>query len=130
MIRRPPRSTRTDTLVPYTTLFRSAVRTARDLALVGAVLLERAVHDARAARVGQEFAVLADQPARRRREGDPGLAAARQPHVVELRLPHRHLFDDGPGMHLVHVVLACFLTVFAPSPLPSPHLNLLPVHHH
>src|SRR3546814_20788416 len=26
MIRRPPRSTRTDTLVPYTTLFRSAVR--------------------------------------------------------------------------------------------------------
>src|SRR3546814_3357971 len=28
MIRRPPRSTRTDTLCPYTTLFRSAVRTA------------------------------------------------------------------------------------------------------
>src|SRR3546814_12318915 len=28
MIRRPPRSTRTDTLFPYTTLFRSAVRAA------------------------------------------------------------------------------------------------------
>src|SRR3546814_1915616 len=28
MIRRPPRSTRTDTLFPYTTLFRSAVRRA------------------------------------------------------------------------------------------------------
>src|SRR3546814_20749882 len=28
MIRRPPRSTRTDTLFPYTTLFRSAERTA------------------------------------------------------------------------------------------------------
>src|SRR3546814_11838911 len=27
MIRRPPRSTRTDTLVPYTTLFRSQART-------------------------------------------------------------------------------------------------------
>src|SRR3546814_17667341 len=27
MIRRPPRSTRTDTLFPYTTLFRSAVET-------------------------------------------------------------------------------------------------------
>src|SRR3546814_2779337 len=27
MIRRPPRSTRTDTLFPYTTLFRSVVRT-------------------------------------------------------------------------------------------------------
>src|SRR3546814_2735676 len=30
MIRRPPRSTRTDTLFPYTTLFRSYLRTARD----------------------------------------------------------------------------------------------------
>src|SRR3546814_10097436 len=29
MIRRPPRSTRTDTLFPYTTLFRSACRGAR-----------------------------------------------------------------------------------------------------
>src|SRR3546814_3311086 len=29
MIRRPPRSTRTDTLFPYTTLFRSAARFAR-----------------------------------------------------------------------------------------------------
>src|SRR3546814_18551316 len=28
MIRRPPRSTRTDTLFPYTTLFRSAIRDA------------------------------------------------------------------------------------------------------
>src|SRR3546814_7659692 len=30
MIRRPPRSTRTDTLFPYTTLFRSALSKARD----------------------------------------------------------------------------------------------------
>src|SRR3546814_12545837 len=34
MIRRPPRSTRTDTLFPYTTLFRSGVPEA-DLAVVG-----------------------------------------------------------------------------------------------
>src|SRR3546814_14481026 len=67
------------------------------------LLLEQAVHDARAARVGQEFAVIADQPARRRREGNPGLADARWPHVGEFRLPHRHLFDDGAGMLLVHV---------------------------
>src|SRR3546814_20786288 len=33
MIRRPPRSTRTDTLFPYTTLFRSLGRPARRLAL-------------------------------------------------------------------------------------------------
>src|SRR3546814_4016884 len=32
MIRRPPRSTRTDTLLPYTTLFRSGARAATPLA--------------------------------------------------------------------------------------------------
>src|SRR3546814_10596035 len=35
MIRRPPRSTRTDTLFPYTTLFRSTVLPATDLFLMG-----------------------------------------------------------------------------------------------
>src|SRR3546814_2762921 len=34
MIRRPPRSTRTDTLFPYTTLFRSPALTERDTILV------------------------------------------------------------------------------------------------
>src|SRR3546814_1390085 len=39
MIRRPPRSTRTDTLFPYTTLFRSALRWAvSEAALRGAVV--------------------------------------------------------------------------------------------
>src|SRR3546814_15244034 len=33
MIRRPPRSTRTDTLFPYTTLFRSGARALGELAL-------------------------------------------------------------------------------------------------
>src|SRR3546814_7661083 len=36
MIRRPPRSTRTDTLFPYTTLFRSAGRNDRQAARGGA----------------------------------------------------------------------------------------------
>src|SRR3546814_3690100 len=35
MIRRPPRSTRTDTLFPYTTLFRSALHTAHWRAGIG-----------------------------------------------------------------------------------------------
>src|SRR3546814_16901179 len=35
MIRRPPRSTRTDTLFPYTTLFRSAACTYRQAGLYG-----------------------------------------------------------------------------------------------
>src|SRR3546814_985590 len=55
MIRRPPRSTRTDTLFPYTTLFRSQcpVGRPRDRRRVGDRLWHRhwcaaAVHDARA----------------------------------------------------------------------------------
>src|SRR3546814_1046136 len=36
MIRRPPRSTRTDTLFPYTTLFRSSHNVRDDLSLVAA----------------------------------------------------------------------------------------------
>src|SRR3546814_4723837 len=43
MIRRPPRSTRTDTLFPYTTLFRSLRRRPADRA--GWVLLSRDVRD-------------------------------------------------------------------------------------
>src|SRR3546814_20904757 len=47
MIRRPPRSTRTDTLFPYTTLFRSIlvgdVAIARRLALLGAEIFDRLV---------------------------------------------------------------------------------------
>src|SRR3546814_2860873 len=35
MIRRPPRSTRTDTLFPYTTLFRSPLRVLGDPGVVG-----------------------------------------------------------------------------------------------
>src|SRR3546814_5206300 len=35
MIRRPPRSTRTDTLFPYTTLFRSELELESDLGRVG-----------------------------------------------------------------------------------------------
>src|SRR3546814_13206116 len=35
MIRRPPRSTRTDTLFPYTTLFRSKVYESQDAAVAG-----------------------------------------------------------------------------------------------
>src|SRR3546814_18986826 len=36
MIRRPPRSTRTDTRFPYTTLFRSGLLAVEDIAIVGA----------------------------------------------------------------------------------------------
>src|SRR3546814_12504589 len=38
MIRRPPRSTRTDILFPYTTLFRSVPRAGSDLPMSGLIL--------------------------------------------------------------------------------------------
>src|SRR3546814_12627005 len=44
MIRRPPRSTRTDTLFPYTTLFRSTkaeIQIAAEASLIGSVLAKR-----------------------------------------------------------------------------------------
>src|SRR3546814_11013486 len=62
MIRRPPRSTRTDTLFPYTTLFRSVRRSRR----------------ARAARVGRPaIADRRDRDPRRGRQGVAGWRARR-----------------------------------------------------
>src|SRR3546814_17357155 len=78
MIRRTTRPTRTDTLFPCATRFRSA-------------------------RVGQEFAVIADQAARRAAEGDARLAAARRAHVGQVGLADLHLLDDRAAMLVVDV---------------------------
>src|SRR3546814_12225135 len=58
MIRRPPRSTRTDTLFPYTTLFRSAEARRELLATTAAVRREsigRSNEDATTSMFGLEF---------------------------------------------------------------------------
>src|SRR3546814_13707112 len=53
MIRRPPRSTRTDTLFPYTTLFRSFLRQDPDIIMVGEIRdLETAEIAIKAAQTG------------------------------------------------------------------------------
>src|SRR3546814_9704438 len=44
MIRRPPRSTRTDTLFPYTTLFRSLDSLLQAAAVTAGAGLERGIH--------------------------------------------------------------------------------------
>src|SRR3546814_20161376 len=76
MIRRPPRSTRTDTLFPYTTLFRSAV--------VAHAVRRREVPAA--GETIQHVADVADQGARQRRRGDPALGRLHlQPAVPVLR---------------------------------------------
>src|SRR3546814_18600605 len=66
MIRRPPRSTRTDTLFPYTTLFRSARKERK-----GATVPRWTIHDLR-------------------RTAASGMARLGQPvHVVEAALNHK-----------------------------------------
>src|SRR3546814_3620458 len=67
MIPRPPRSTRTDTLVPYTTLFRSVVEGLADLGDVGADLgvgeqLARLVAAGGIAHLGGAAAHQGDRP--------------------------------------------------------------------
>src|SRR3546814_14489847 len=72
MIRRPPRSTRTDTLFPYTTLFRSLRETEQvdlDHAFRGVALALRARGDGSAVEHRVD-AVVGDRPADRFRLAD------------------------------------------------------------
>src|SRR3546814_13183465 len=107
MIRRPPRSTRTDTLFPYTTLFRSS-------AAAGTVTGEvRAIHQAAAgirpalpvrryrrgkplpeAHQGQAAAALDGRPEHHR----PGLLAQR--HEAALGDPHATPAERSLGAEL------------------------------
>src|SRR3546814_12044997 len=64
MIRRPPRSTRTDTLFPYTTLFRSiAVADRLPVREVAAGALRAAFDDVTGQRAGGELVVVVLAPA-------------------------------------------------------------------
>src|SRR3546814_18436044 len=91
MIRRPPRSTRNDTLFPYTTLFRSIAepvdRAAVDdaggqpAALLVRVAVERGALDIEAARAAEQFAGVDD------------IAATRQDDAIAL--------PDDPAFGLV-----------------------------
>src|SRR3546814_2495893 len=66
MIRRPPRSTRTDTLFPYTTLFRSPAVAVTHMGGHAAVVVQRApiVSGSRAARDAVECVDDGGQPPR------------------------------------------------------------------
>src|SRR3546814_5193999 len=90
MIRRPPRSTRTDTLFPDTTLFRSAVPVA-----VAGHMFAPFAHDglgfepaflAQAGRVQQGFGPVAQRPAQPagQRHGEAALGRSEE-HTSELQ---------------------------------------------
>src|SRR3546814_12932184 len=86
MIRRPPISTRTDTLFPYTTLFRSAFRIRRRHVIrIGrfAVTEQRRITTARAAFEQRETSRLADRNAVARDIGRPADVARNQLQRVE-----------------------------------------------
>src|SRR3546814_12754558 len=87
MIRRPPRSTRTDTLLPYTTLFRSQAQDDRVLAVAGGK--ERSL-----ARADREHLALG--------VGDAGKDADQPPPVVLAPLdPQGHpVLERSEFVHL------------------------------
>src|SRR3546814_4709369 len=83
MIRRPPRSTRTDTLFPYTTLFRSVGAGCRDV--------EHAALNAAAQEIIRGFGVLARAGGDRREERN---LVVRIPPHIDVAHPRPH--DLGP----------------------------------
>src|SRR3546814_12367666 len=107
MIRRPPRSTRTDTLFPYTTLFRSAGGLA--------VLVEQAadgaagsvVHAGNAAGTDGDELLLGEAGAGHRRQQGGAEHAAQQALGGELdhcRYPSFKISVAGPGPRCVCAV--------------------------
>src|SRR3546814_383012 len=96
MIRRPPRSTRTDTLFPYTTLFRSAVAHQSDdralVAIAGGTHRHRDACDGTAPSAPFQRLTIdqTDRPDQQRREGlalgqHPGLNVG-EGHDIDERL--------------------------------------------
>src|SRR3546814_15206461 len=77
MIRRPPRSTRTDSLFPYTTLFRSVVKRDGDLRERQPAVLDREPAAQAPARIGlvaeEEFHGVSGFPSRLREGVGEGL---------------------------------------------------------
>src|SRR3546814_13793508 len=98
MIRRPPRSTRTDTLFPYTTLFRSAVLTAagrRDAVVAARMLMAPGAVAEVMAMVRREISVSAEDSTTSldQRAGGGGRASDGRKHerinVTERGLPRQ-----------------------------------------
>src|SRR3546814_2337594 len=84
MSRRPPRSTRTDTLFPYTTLFRSRTRPARLVGAGGGIDREQLV-------------VAGDHLLARAAELEPALAEQQRPRAQEADGVHRVADQEDGG---------------------------------
>src|SRR3546814_20317677 len=71
MRRRPPRSTRTDTLFPYTTLFRSAGEREREEQRNTVLQVAQGLHEGLALIIAFDGGRILDAPVRRHRMADP-----------------------------------------------------------
>src|SRR3546814_14838354 len=96
MIRRPPRSTRTDTLFPYTTLFRSAARADGAQALVGVAGVAVAVAG-RAGAVLRRAGARADAAGAGGVRGAGGVVVRAQPARRARAADHPHRVGAGRG---------------------------------
>src|SRR3546814_10381897 len=84
IIRRPPRSTRTDTLFPSTTLFRSII--ALEALLYIADLASQFGHPTAHPPIGGEHnPACSSKPAQRRSDGVPGKPGRSEEHTSELQ---------------------------------------------
>src|SRR3546814_13506429 len=96
MIRRPPRSTRTDTLFPYTTLVRSINRAAGIVHRIIVILLR-----GRNVRPGTEVSPPRPIRASPHRRDDEGVATVRR----AIGPARGDRLDLGPELHAFHAVL-------------------------
>src|SRR3546814_3917089 len=104
MIRRPPRSTRTDTLFPYPTLFRSRI-----------TQLERTIR--KSARAEFEQSVSADFAATINR-------AAGNDAICSQLIDARRAFVKSAGKAAEDAALEAFLAAKDPQPAASPLISL------
>src|SRR3546814_20160602 len=114
MIRRPPRSTRTDTLFPYTTLFRSAGELAAEAAPAGFGYLAARIPEGRAGSRSEHRRGLAAHDDHvggtsfeQADADDPG-------DLVELAFDHQRL-GDGQAVHAGAPVSAVDFHDFGPA---------------
>ncbi len=80
-----------------------ALNTSADWTLVGLIGMEQAVHDGRAASIGHEFRLVADQAACRRMEYEANAVGAGRAQFDHLALALGHFLDNRAGIFLVNV---------------------------
>src|SRR3546814_20728175 len=96
MIRRPPRSTRTDTLFPYTTLFRSHDSTNADDTIIIGFEPDHVILDRRADLIACQRVFDCDREIAIGRHRDCPFAAAEKINLLAVKTPALALHGGNP----------------------------------